>query len=171
MLARPGCARALERLSGVIAGCLVKMEPDSTPRVRKYRNRADCGSARRPPRKLGYFALTTGCAGEPGVEIVLEPDKRKAKRDRLEVFAIRDAVCAKPRLENAAHRGNERAAAGQKHAVDVVDPHSFGFEESVDSQFDAADVVGYPAFEIRTRDLLLYFDITEPEHKIGARRS
>ena len=31
------------------------------------------------------YALTARCAGEPGLQIVLKPDQRKAKRDRLEV--------------------------------------------------------------------------------------
>jgi hypothetical protein len=44
--------------------------------------------------------------GQPGLQIALEPDQRKAKCDRLEVFAVGEPVCAKPLIEDAADRAN-----------------------------------------------------------------
>ena len=114
---------------------------------------------------LRIFSLTARCGSEPGFQIVLKPDQRKVKRDRLEVFAVREPVCAEPLLEDATDRGDERAAAGQKHAVDLVAPHTLGVEQPVDGLSDAPDVVGDPTLEIRARNLLLDIDVNRARGK------
>ena len=108
--------------------------------------------------------------GEPGIEIVLKTDQGEAERDRLEVFAIRQPIGAKPRLEDPAHRRNERTPAGEEHPVDIVDPHLLSVEQIVDGFFDPLDVGRDPPLEIRARNFPLNIDVTELEHKTGALR-
>src|ERR1700720_137407 len=115
--------------------------------------------------------LPAALSGEPGIEIVLETDQGEAERDRLEVFAIRQPVGAKPRLEDTAHRRNERTAAGEEHAVDIVDPQPLSVEQIVDGFFDPLDIVRDPPLEIRARNFPLDIDVTELEHKVGALRA
>src|SRR5215469_11367590 len=114
--------------------------------------------------------LPAALSGEPGIEIVLKTDQGEAERDRLEVFAARQKVGAKPRLEYTAHRRNERTAAGEEHSVDIVDPHPLSVEQIVDGFFDSLDIVRDPPLEIGARNFPLNIDVTELEHKLGALR-
>src|SRR5690348_16031316 len=93
------------------------------------------GVERRPPVRVGmapdrrhsraynhihggfcYCGLTARRKSEPRLQIILKPDQGEAERDRLEVFAIREPVGAKPSLEYTAHYRNEGTAAGKEHA-------------------------------------------------------
>ena len=68
-------------------------------------------------------------------------------------MALGETLIAETCGKGAPDCGDERAAAGQEHTVDIAGIDALPDEEVVDSLLDAGNVVGYPALEIFAREI------------------
>jgi hypothetical protein len=82
--------------------------------------------------------------------------------------ALGETLIAEACRKDAPDCGDERAAAGQEHTVDIAGIDALPDEEVVDGLLDAGDVVGYPALEIFSRDALVYVEPAKFERESRA---